>query len=138
MKEFDSDLAPVRVGKTLGANNKEAYMLKRSAVALMVGGMLAAAPTVYSGESDSMSDAQHRKTMGGMHHPEHVEDANKQDGDKKSPTMSDAQHRKTMSGLHHTEHVEDASKQDGDKKSPTMSDAQHRKTMGGSHHPDKD
>ncbi len=113
-------------------------MLKRNAIALMVGGMLAAAPTVYSGEPDSMSDAQHRKTMGGMHHPEHTDAAGKQEGDKKSPAMSDAQHRKTMGGMRHSERADDASKQEGDKKSPAMSDAQHRKTMGGSHHPGKD
>jgi len=113
-------------------------MLKRSAIVLMMGGMLAAAPTIYAGESGTMSNAQHRKTMGGLHHTEHAADASKQDEDKKTPTMSDAQHRKTMGGLHHTERADDTSQQDDDKKTPTMSDAQHRKTMGGSHHPDKD
>jgi len=113
-------------------------MLKRSAIILMMGGMLAIAPTAYSGESGTMSDAQHRKTMGGMHHTERADDASKQDGDKKNSAMSDAQHRKTMGGMHHTERTDDTSKQEGDKKAPTMSDAQHRKTMGGSHHPDKD
>jgi len=113
-------------------------MLKKHGIALIIGGMFAIVPTAYAGETDSMSDAQHRKTMGGMHHPEHADGAGKQEIDKKSPAMSDAQHRKTMGGLRHTEHVEDASKQDGDKKSPAMSDTQHRKTMGGSHHPDKD
>jgi len=113
-------------------------MLKKYGITLIIGGMFAIAPTAYAGETDAMSDAQHRKTMGGMHHPEHTDGAGKQEGDKQSPAMSDAQHRKTMGGLHHTERAEDAGKQEGDKKSPAMSDAQHRKTMGGSHHPDKD
>jgi len=76
-------------------------MLKRSAIALMMGGMLAAAPTIYAGESGTMSDAQHRKTMGGLHHTERADDTSQQDDDKKTPTMSDAQHRKTMGGTHH-------------------------------------
>ncbi len=113
-------------------------MLKKSAVVLIMGGMLVAAPVIYSGESGNMSDAQHRKAMGGMHHPKHADDTNKQDVDKKSTPMSDAQHRKAMGGMHHPEHADDASKQDVDKKSVPMSGAQHRKTMGGSHHPDKD
>lgn len=45
-------------------------MTKTSIIALLMGGLLAAAPAVYSGESGTMSDTQHRKTMGGMSHPE--------------------------------------------------------------------
>ncbi len=113
-------------------------MLKKSGVALLSGAMLIAVPTIYSGESGTMSDAQHRKVMGGMHHPEHAGEANKQDDDRKKSTMSDAQHRKVMSGMHHPEHTGEASKQDGDRKKSTMSDAQHRKTMSGLHHPEQD
>lgn len=45
--------------------------VRTNAIALLMGGMLAAAPVVYSGESATMSDSQHRKTMGGgMQHPD--------------------------------------------------------------------
>ncbi len=113
-------------------------MLIRSAMILLMGGMLAVTPLAYSSEAGAMSDVHHRKTMSGLHHPEHADDAGKQDAEKEDATMSDAQHRKTMSGLHHPEHADDASRQDAEKESATMSDVHHRKTMGGLHHPDKE
>jgi len=82
-------------------------MQKEIAITLLIGGMLAAAPAVYGAEHGTMSDTQHRKTMSGLHHPEHSEDVNKQVSDKGDATMSDAQHRKHMSGLHHNKQGDD-------------------------------
>lgn len=116
-------------------------MLKASAIVLLMGGLLVAAPAVYSGEQGSMSDMQHRKTMGGsMHHPEKADDAVKSDAAKEPANMSDMQHRKTMGGsMHHPERAAGASKDDAEKTPASMSDMQHRKMMGGSmHHPDKE
>ncbi|MDQ6957266.1 MAG: hypothetical protein Q9M21_08730 [Mariprofundaceae bacterium] len=104
-------------------------MKKAKIIGLLMGTVLVAAPVAYGGENHAMSDAQHRKTMGGMHHPEQNRDAV---ADKKRAMMSNAQHRKTMGGMRHPEQSRDAVT---DKKRAVMSDAQHRKTMGGSHHP---
>jgi len=74
-------------------------MITASAIALLMGSLLVAAPAVYSGEKSSMSDAQHRKTMGGMHHPDQGDGATENDdAEKEGATMSDTQHRKTMGG----------------------------------------
>jgi len=104
-------------------------MKKANVAGLLIGAVLVAAPVAYGGENHTMSDAQHRKTMGGMHHPEQSRDAA---ADKKQAVMSDAQHRKTMGGMRHPEQSRDAT---ADKKRAVMSDTQHRKTMGGAHHP---
>lgn len=78
-------------------------MMKKSTIALIAGALLVAAPVVYSGEQRSMSDAQHRKTMSGMHHPDQSDDATMNDAEKRRATMSDTQHRKTMGGMSHPE-----------------------------------
>ncbi len=108
--------------------------MKTSITILFMGCILMAAPVVYSGEHRSMSDVQHRKHMGGLHHPEHSEDASMQGVDEKTSTMSDAQHRKHMGGLHHPDNA-DAAEHDDEKDGVGMSDVQHRKHMGGLHHP---
>jgi len=97
-------------------------------------GVFLLAPMVFAGDQSSMSDTQHRKTMSGMHHPEHSHDADVQEG---NAVMSDSQHRKTMSGMSHPKNSDDGSKS-VEKGSSTMSNAQHRKTMGGVSHPSKD
>lgn len=109
-------------------------MKKNSVIGMLMGASLLLAPVAFAGDQGSMSDTQHRKTMSGLHHPEHSNDVNTT-GDK--ATMSDAQHRKTMGGMSHPKHTDDVNKA-VEKDSPTMSNTQHRKTMGGMHHPAKD
>jgi len=117
-------------------------VMKVSAITLLAGTLLMTTPAVYSEEHGSMSDAQHRKTMSGMHHPDQAEDATKSDCEAKGkPTMSDAQHRKLMGGsMQHPDQDSDAAKSEAvEKNGATMSDTQHRKSMGGGmHHPDKE
>ncbi len=113
-------------------------MLKKSAIALIAGALLVAVPEAYSDEQSSMSDAQHRKTMSGMHHPDQGDSVMKKDAEKKRTTMSDTQHRKTMGGMSHPDQGDGVIKNDAEKKRATMSDIRHRKTMGGMSHPEKE
>ncbi len=107
-------------------------MKKISVIGVFVGAVLLA-PVAFAGDQSSMSDTQHRKTMSGMHHPEHSQNADVKEGDA---VMSNSQHRKTMSGMSHPKH--DDGKTLTEKKKTSMSNAQHRKTMGGMSHPNKD
>ena len=84
------------------------------------------ATSVYASE---MSDTVHRKTMGGLHHSEQINDA-----EKSESSMSDAVHRKTMGGL---KHKKQKGVMDEDEEAAVMSDGTHRKTMGGLSHPQK-
>jgi len=84
-------------------------------------------------DGHSMSDVQHRKTMGGLHHPE---DGTKGMQNREAHPMSDVQHRKHMSGLHHPS--EGGKKGVERQEAHPMSDVQHRKHMGGLHHPLED
>ncbi len=107
-------------------------MMKIRIITLLAG-LFLMVPAAYSGEHGSMSDAQHRKSMSGMHHPEQTDD-----GTKKAPaSMSDSQHRKMMGGsMQHPDQGSDTEASGkAEKKGSTMSDSQHRKSMGGMHHP---
>jgi len=108
-------------------------MKKISVIGMFMGAVLLA-PMAFAGDQSSMSDTQHRKTMSGMHHPEHSHDADVKEG---HAAMSNSQHRKTMSGMSHPKHGDDGKKLIKKEKA-TMSNAQHRKTMGGMSHPNKD
>lgn len=66
--------------------------------AVLTAGLTAAATAFASDDGARMSDVQHRKTMGGMHHPQDVQ---QDDESKKAGSMSDVQHRKHMGGLKH-------------------------------------
>jgi len=100
---------------------------------LIMGGMLMApSGALASDDGSKMSDVQHRKTMGGIHHPE---DGDTADKEGKKPKMSDVQHRKSMGGIRHPEDGDTADKEG---KKPKMSDVQHRKSMGGTRHPGND
>ncbi len=104
--------------------------MKRASVAgLFVGVLLALTSTVYGSDGATMSDVQHRKVMGGMHHPEKQGDG--MEGN--SPVMSDTQHKKHMGGAHHPAAGEGRHKGENGKH-PTMSDAQHKKHMGAGKH----
>ncbi len=107
-------------------------MKKISVIGMFMGAVLLV-PVAFAGDQNSMSDVQHRKTMSGMHHPEHSHDADAKEG---HAVMSDSQHRKTMSGMSHPKH--DDGKKLTEKENATMSNAQHRKTMGGMSHPHND
>jgi len=107
-------------------------MKKISVIGVFIGAVLLA-PVAFAGDQRSMSDAEHRKTMSGMHHPEHSQNADVKEG---NAVMSNSQHRKTMSGMSHPKH--DDGKKLTEKEKATMSNAQHRKTMGGMSHPHKD
>jgi len=98
--------------------------MKKTSVVMMAlcGAILFTAPA-YASE---MSDTVHRKTMGGLHHQEQM---NEDKGEASS--MSDGVHRKTMGGLHHQKQEENS---DGTETPAVMSDGVHRKTMGGLKH----
>jgi len=105
-------------------------------LAALLGVAFAASPMAFADDvgSKQMSDVQHRKRMGGLHHPE---DGQKGvESSEEAPPMSDVQHRKTMGGLHHPEDGQKGV--ESSEEAPPMSDVQHRKTMGGLHHPSKD
>ncbi|MDQ6987831.1 MAG: hypothetical protein Q9M25_08525 [Mariprofundaceae bacterium] len=108
-------------------------MKKMSVIGLFAGIMLVSAPVVYA--EPGMSDAQHRKTMGGLHHPGH-DQSDSDSNSEKNAVMSDSQHRKSMGGLHHPDREDESTKDSHEgKRKPSMSDSQHRKNMGGLHHP---
>ncbi|MBL1351812.1 MAG: hypothetical protein COA61_000515 [Zetaproteobacteria bacterium] len=96
---------------------------------VLLSASLLAASLAYADGNHTMSDTQHQKTMGGMHHPASSEG---QYGESGTAVMGDTQHRKTMTGM---KHQHSANEKDH-KKASKMSDAQHRKTMGGMHHSD--
>ena len=98
--------------------------MKKISVVMMAlcGAILFTAPA-YASE---MSDAVHRKTMGGLHHQEQMSE-----GNGEASSMSDGVHRKTMGGLHHEKNEESS---DENKTPAVMSDGVHRKTMGGLKH----
>ncbi len=95
-------------------------------LAALLGLAFTLSPAAFAGERDNrMSDMQHKKHMGGLHHPKDGTDAK----NTNASSMSDVQHRKHMGGLRHPEDGE----KDGEAR--LMSDPQHRKHMGGLHHP---
>ncbi len=111
--------------------HKEYPMKNKTLIlAALLGLALATSPAAFAGDRDhQMSGAQHRKHMGGLHHPK---DGREQAEDEKARPMSDMQHKKHMGGLHHPK---DRREQAEDEKARPMSDMQHKKHMGGLHHP---
>jgi len=102
-------------------------------LAALLGLAFTASPMAFANDDGhTMSDVQHRKTMGGLHHPK---DGKKNVENREARPMSDVQHRKTMGGLHHPK---DGKKNVENREARPMSDVQHRKHMGGLHHPSAD